>query len=373
MQCSILSVLLKTVADKKNFYNLDGKTCLVVMYFTCIQCSLWEFRISLLQAEQESLSSCCQHMILVIPVHVRHQIFNQVPWWLRVSNAHLPPPRVHCSLDFVCQLEGLVLRAYVERIKQMIRWELLCIIHVSVDCISHNCFPTLSDEKIEETVSIKHLSLAGFSSWEETESHPTLGREAMYDSGICISARMPLFIAIAALWIWLARSCFCLKCFLLFSERPPWGTQGTGSHHFSSFLWGCGWTTFRKDPERVEFPDMLPCSAYQNSVTWKLSSISCSTKTTTSELLSSRSTTTFALAEVVLTRSIASSFFNAGRLMWMSDLGLLAITWMWKFHLITTYTKLWQEMNTHFFHLNLFTSKVVPSFNVCNEGLNSSM
>lgn len=99
----------------------------------------------------------------------------------------------------------------------------------------------------------------------------TFGRFAMYESGISISARMVLLIAMAALWIWLAQSRLWRRCFLDFSERPPGGTQGTGSHHFSSLRWTI---TLRKEPDRVELDDILPCSAYQNSVSWKLSNIS---------------------------------------------------------------------------------------------------
>lgn len=100
----------------------------------------------------------------------------------------------------------------------------------------------------------------------------TFGRVAIYDSGISMSARMLLLMAMAALCIWLAQSRLCRKCFLDFSERPPLGTHGTGNHHFSSFLWT--WITLRNDPERVELDDMLPFSAYQNSESWKPSSIS---------------------------------------------------------------------------------------------------
>lgn len=106
----------------------------------------------------------------------------------------------------------------------------------------------------------------------------TLGRPAMYDSGISISERMLLLIAMAALWIWLELSRLCLKCFLDFSERPLGGAHGTGTHHFSSFR--CT-LILRNDPdadadaELVDFDEILPCSAYQNSVSWKLSSTSC--------------------------------------------------------------------------------------------------
>lgn len=105
----------------------------------------------------------------------------------------------------------------------------------------------------------------------------------MYESGISISARMLLLIAMAALWIWLEESRLCFKCFLDFSERPPGGTHGIGNHHFSSFRWTI---TLRNDPEPewFEFDDMLPFSAYQNSVSWKLSSTSCQKKKQTNSL-----------------------------------------------------------------------------------------
>lgn len=62
----------------------------------------------------------------------------------------------------------------------------------------------------------------------------TLGSEAKYVSGVSISARTEPLMAIAAFWICFAQSRLCRKCFLDFSDRPPEGTHGTGSHHFSS-------------------------------------------------------------------------------------------------------------------------------------------
>jgi hypothetical protein len=99
----------------------------------------------------------------------------------------------------------------------------------------------------------------------------TFGRVAKNDSGISISARTPLFIATAALWIWFAQSRFCCKFFLAFSDKPvSGGTQGTGSHHFSSFRW----LSRRKDDD-PELNDFFPSSMYQNSGLWKLSKTSC--------------------------------------------------------------------------------------------------
>lgn len=57
----------------------------------------------------------------------------------------------------------------------------------------------------------------------------------MKDSGTSMSLRTPLLMATAALWIWLAQSRFFLRSLHAFSVRPVSGTQGTGSHHFSSF------------------------------------------------------------------------------------------------------------------------------------------
>lgn len=98
----------------------------------------------------------------------------------------------------------------------------------------------------------------------------TLGRVAKNESGISISKRTPVFIATAALWIWFAQSRFCCKFFRAFSDRPvSGGTQGTGSHHFSSFRW----LSRRKDDD-PELNDFFPSSMYQNSGLWKLSKMS---------------------------------------------------------------------------------------------------
>ena len=83
-------------------------------------------------------------------------------------------------------------------------------------------------------------------------------------------------MAMAALWIWFELSRLDFRCFRDMSERPPGGTHGTGNHHFSSLRWGC--TTLLNDPKRFELPDMLPCSTYLNSVSWKLSNMSCQPK-----------------------------------------------------------------------------------------------
>lgn len=136
-------------------------------------------------------------------------------------------------------------------------------------CIS-NLLSTLSRSECTTTGFRTHFKLTClrvFLYW-------TLGRSSMYESGISISARMVVLMAMAALWIWLAQSRLCLRCFLSFSESPFGGTHGTGSHHFSSFLS----TILRNDPEGpdelIELDDILPCSAYQNSVSSKLSNIS---------------------------------------------------------------------------------------------------
>jgi hypothetical protein len=99
----------------------------------------------------------------------------------------------------------------------------------------------------------------------------------MKESGTSMSLRTPLLMATAALWIWLAQSRFCCRSLHAVSERPASGTQGTGSHHFSSFR--C--IDFRNDDdmtddvEVTEANDLVPASAYQNSASWKLSCISC--------------------------------------------------------------------------------------------------
>lgn len=106
---------------------------------------------------------------------------------------------------------------------------------------------------------------------ERWKQNYTFGRVSKYDSGTSISAKALLFIAIAALRIWLVHSRLCCKCFLEFSWRPPGGTRGTGSHHFSSWRW----RGLRKEPEPSESGATIPWSTYQNSVSLKLSNISC--------------------------------------------------------------------------------------------------
>ena len=142
----------------------------------------------------------------------------------------------------------------------------------------------------------------------------TLGRLSIYVSGISISARTLLFIAMAALWIWLAQSLFSIRCFLDLSERPPGRTQGTGSHHLPSFL---GNFVRNEAPRnRLEFPGMF--SAYQNSVSLKVSNISWKQYYVNSF---SHKKSWWKLRcykqeaiEICLTMSIVSSFCSAGRL-----------------------------------------------------------
>lgn len=102
----------------------------------------------------------------------------------------------------------------------------------------------------------------------------TRGRDSRYDSGISMSASVILLMAIAALSIWLVQSRLCCNCFLEFSCKPPGETRGTGSHHLSS----CLWKDFRKEDDPSSAADscaMIPWSTYQNSVSSKLSNISC--------------------------------------------------------------------------------------------------
>lgn len=88
-----------------------------------------------------------------------------------------------------------------------------------------------------------------------------------------MSASVMLLMAIAAFSIWLVQSRLCCNCFLEFSCKPPGETRGTGSHHLSS----CLWKDFRKedDPSAADSCATIPWSTYQNSVSSKLSNISC--------------------------------------------------------------------------------------------------
>ena len=87
------------------------------------------------------------------------------------------------------------------------------------------------------------------------------------------------------------------------------------------------------EPERVEFPDMLPCSAYQNSVSWKLSrTCSCiETQIHGNKQLARKSSGSTKMFQRVdkdrLTTSIASSFLSAGRLIEISDRGRFVRIW----------------------------------------------
>ena len=98
----------------------------------------------------------------------------------------------------------------------------------------------------------------------------TFGSESWYESGTSISARALLLMAMAALRIWLAQSRLCSSCLLVASRRPPRGTRGTGSHHFSSRR--CA--GLLNDAEPSYSGAHIPWSTYQNSVSLKLSSVS---------------------------------------------------------------------------------------------------
>ena len=99
----------------------------------------------------------------------------------------------------------------------------------------------------------------------------TFGRASKYESGTSISAKATLLIAIAAFSIWLVHSRVWFNCFLVSSLRPPAGTRGTGSHHFSS----CLCIVLRKEADPSPSGATIPWSTYQNSVSTKLSKTSC--------------------------------------------------------------------------------------------------
>jgi len=99
----------------------------------------------------------------------------------------------------------------------------------------------------------------------------TFGRASKYESGISISAKATLLIAIAAFSIWLVHSRVWFNCFLVSLLRPPAGTRGTGSHHFSS----CLCIVLRKEADPSASGATIPWSTYQNSVSVKLSKTSC--------------------------------------------------------------------------------------------------
>ena len=162
----------------------------------------------------------------------------------------------------------------------MIGREFVSTIHITVHRIAYTRLSTLKKWKIDYFVKTNqktdlHWSRVKIAIFLWSVRGLTFGRVSMYDSGISISARIVLLIAIAALWIWFANSRLFFSCFRAFSDRPHEGMQGTGNHHFSSF---CN-ESRRNEADfewfEFEFDDMLPFSAYQNSVSWKLSKMSC--------------------------------------------------------------------------------------------------
>lgn len=128
-------------------------------------------------------------------------------------------------------------------------------------------------------------------------------------------------MAVTAFNIWLVQSLVWCNCFLESSPRPPTGTRGTGSHHFSC----CLWTIFRNEDDPSPSDDTMPWSTYQNSVSVKLSRISYKQcqgypKWELNSIMCSKN-------KANLTSSILSNFLRAGRLMKISDLGLVVITY----------------------------------------------
>ena len=156
----------------------------------------------------------------------------------------------------------------------------------------------------------------------------TFGRVSKYESGTSISDNEMLLMAIAAFNIWFVHLRVWFNCFLELSLRPPVGTRGTGSHHFSS--WRC--TVFRKETDPSASGAIMPWSTYQNSVLVKLSNISCHGKAQLIVLNKNfypklRQTRIIKQALLVLTRSMLSSLRRAGRLMKISALGLQVMTY----------------------------------------------
>lgn len=159
----------------------------------------------------------------------------------------------------------------------------------------------------------------------ENNAIQTLGRVSKYDSGTSMSAKAMLLIAITAFSIWLVQSLVWCSCFLDSSPRPPAGTRGTGSHHFSC----CLWTIFRKEDDPSPSEATMPWSTYQNSVSAKLSRISYKQRQRYPKFFDHQRELNSIMCsknKTNLTSSMLSNFLRAGRLMKISDLGLEVIT-----------------------------------------------
>lgn len=141
-----------------------------------------------------------------------------------------------------------------------------------------------------------------------------------------MSFKAMLLMAITAFNIWFVQSLVWCNCFLESSPRPPAGTRGTGSHHFSC----CLWTIFRKEDDPSPSEATMPWSTYQNSVSAKLSRISYKQDQRYPKFFDHQCELKSIMCsenKVNLTSNILSNFLRAGRLMKISDLGLEVITY----------------------------------------------
>lgn len=190
----------------------------------------------------------------------------------------------------------------------------------------------------------------------------------MYESGIFISARRLLLMDMAALWIWLAQSRVCFRSFLAFSDRPPRGMHGTGNHHFSSGRWVIN----RKEPARVALTS-FPCSAYQNSVSLKLSNISCEAKFKFFWIRPSKKTRKFSRWSLSYLEHCVELLQS-----WKVDMDIWSGSTC---HHLNKTDKLCQKQAKKTIPRSefgcettkIFTSTLVPFGKVCNEGKNSTM
>jgi hypothetical protein len=147
-------------------------------------------------------------------------------------------------------------------------------------------------------------------------------------------------MAMAAFRIWFAQSRLCWSCFLVLLWRPPGGTRGTGSHHFSSRRW----KATLKEAEPSQSGAAIPCSTYQNSGSLKLSRISCQNMMLWENWTFRSTALNSQFRKKKLTRSIWSSFRSAGRLMYRSDRGLLVMIWI-QHEDICAISYSWSEMH----------------------------